>query len=51
MKALVSGLKDFNNLFNRTKKSYNIINQINNPKPKKESNKNKNIINNQEQDD
>ena len=51
VKALVSGLKDFNNLINRTKKSYNIINQINQPKSQKESNKNKIISKNLEQDD
>ena len=51
VKALVSGLKEFNNLVNRTKKSYNIINQINHPKTQKDSNKNKNISNNQEQEE
>ena len=51
IKALVSGLRDFNNLINRRKKSYIIINQINQPKPQKDSKKNKSINNNIESDE
>ena len=51
IKALVNGLKEFNNLVNTRKKSFMIFNQINMNKSKKEEKQILISINNQEQDD